>query len=169
MFENYVTAYIRHLTNLKNILDKAKVWQEEMKIKDDVILGARLALDMFPLAMQIRGVTNFARQSGSALCSIEYPKFEDNETNLLQLQERIDKSITFLSALQPEQVANDLETRMVPISWMPGKGFVAKYFLEVYAHDNFYFHCTVAYTILRHYGLKIGKSDFTGQIELKDL
>jgi len=169
MFDTYVTAYIRHLNNLKNILEKAKVWQESLKIKDDAIMNARLALDQFHFVMQVRGTTNFARQTAAALCNVEYPKFEDTETNLTGLQERIEKTVTFLSGLSSDNVATDLETRIVPVPWIPGKGFVAKYFIEVYAHDNFYFHCTTAYSILRHYGLQIGKSDFMGNIELKDL
>lgn len=169
MFETYIGAYIRHLTNLKNILEKAKAWQSQMKIKDEAVMNARLALDQFHFAMQVRGTTNFARQSAAAMFNIEYPKFEDNETNLTELQSRIDKSIEYLSSCKDKAIATDLETRVVPLPWMPGKGFITKYFIEVYAHDNFYFHCTTAYSILRHYGLQIGKSDFMGDIELKDL
>ena len=64
---------------------------------------------------------------------------------------------------------DDLETRLVPLVWMPGKGLTAQYFLEVYAHDNFYFHYTTAYSILRHYGLSIGKGDYMTGTEFKDL
>ena len=38
--------------------------------------------------------------------------------------------------------------------------FSGKDYLIHFALPNFYFHCTTAYTILRHNGLDIGKRDF---------
>jgi hypothetical protein len=164
-----ITAYIRHLTNLQGILEKAKAWQQDHKVSDETMLSARLSLDQFTLAQQVRGATNFAKQTGAALCNVEAPIFEDKEASLQELQSRIDTVITFLSGLSEASIATDLETRLVPLAWMPGKGLTAKYYVEYYAHSNFYFHYTTAYAILRHYGVQIGKADYMGASELKDL
>lgn len=169
MYTFTIEAYIRHLKNLKSILEKAKVWQESKKISDEAMLNARLALDQFPFARQVRGTCMFATNSGAELCGIESLEFPEVEKNISDLQETIDKSISFLSKITPEMIKSDLETRMVPISWMPGKGFTAKHYIEVYAHFNFYFHYTTAYSILRHYGLDIGKADYMGEIDLLEL
>lgn len=169
MFDIIINSYIKNLTNLKAIIEKAKMWQESQKIKDETIMGARLVLDQFSFAQQVRLVTNYARQSGAVLCNVESPKCEDKEMNLTELQNRIDTSITFLLSLSISSVTDDLETRMVPLYWMPGKGLTAKYFLETYALSNFYFHYVTAYSILRHHGLVIGKADYMGSLELKDL
>ncbi len=169
MYTFTINAYIKNLNNLKAILEKAKAWQTSQKISDDTIMNARLALDQFSLAQQVRSVTYFARSTGAELCGVLSPVFEDGEKTLAELQSRIDKTIAFLTTLTPEMVKTDLETRMVPLSWMPGKGLTAKYFIEEYAHANFYFHYTTAYSILRHYGLQIGKGDYITGVEFKDL
>lgn len=169
IFTLTVTAYIRNLTNLRAILEKTKVWQTEKKISDEIIMGARLSLDQFSLIQQIRSTTNFAKNGAAALCAVEAPVFEDTEKSLTEAQGRIDATIEFLSTLTPEMVKDDLETRMIPLTWMPGKGLTAQYFVEVYGFTNFYFHYTTAYSILRHYGLVIGKSDFMGSVAIKDL
>jgi uncharacterized protein len=169
MFTFTITAYINHLTNLRAILDKAKVWQGEHKISDETIMNARLSLDQFSLTGQVRSACNFARNSAAVIRGLESPSYEDNEKSLSDLQARIDKVISYLKEVTEDSIKNDLETRMVPLAWMPGKGLTAKYFLEVYALSNFYFHYTTAYAILRHYGLPIGKADYMGHVDLKDI
>lgn len=169
MYTLTITTYSKNLGNLKAILEKAKVWQASQKISDETIMNARLALDQFSLAGQVRSVTNFAKNSAGALCGVEAPVFEDNEKSLTDLQNRIDKVVAFLATLTKDMVKDDLETRMVPLSWMPGKGLTAKFFIEEYALMNFYFHYTTAYSILRHFGLQIGKGDFMSGVEIKDL
>ncbi len=169
MFTLTVTTYIKNLNNLKAILEKAKAWQVAQKINDETIMNARLALDQFNLAAQVRSTTNFAKSTAAALCAVEAPVFEDNEKTLTDLQDRIDKVIAFLQTLTPEMVKDDLETRIIPLHWMPGKGLTAKYFVEEYALMNFYFHYTTAYSILRHYGLAIGKMDYMTGVDLRDV
>lgn len=169
MFDFTIKAYIRDLTNLRAILEKAKEWQVSHKIADETIMNARLTLDQFSLAGQVRSACNFARNSSAVIRGLESPSYDDNEKTLTDLQTRIDKVIAYLREVTEESVATDLETRTVPLAWMPGKGLNAKYFLEVYAHANFYFHYTTAYSILRHYGLAIGKGDYMGQVDIQDL
>ncbi len=169
MFYITVTTYIKNLNNLKAILEKAKVWQASQKISDESIMNARLALDQFSFAGQVRSTTNYAKNTGAALCGVEAPVFEDNEKTLSDLQNRIDAVVTFLSSLTPEMVKDDLETRIIPLAWMKGMGLTAKYFVEEYAHMNFYFHYTTAYSILRHYGLTIGKGDYMTDLDLKNI
>lgn len=169
MFNLTITAYIKNLTSLRVILEKAKAYQAENKIGDEAMLGARLALDQFPLATQVRTACNFARNSAAVIRGVEHPVYEDNEKTLDDLIARIDKVISYLKEVTPELVKDDLDTRMVPLNYMPGKGLTAKYFLEEYALTNFYFHYVTAYSILRHYGVAIGKMDYTGIMELKDL
>jgi hypothetical protein len=169
MFNLTITTYSKNLGNLKAILEKAKAWQTAQKINDETIMNARLALDQFNLASQVRSTTNFAKNTAAALCAVEAPVFEDNEKTLSDLQARIDKVIAFLGTLTPDMVKDDLETRIIPLAWMPGKGLTAKYFVEEYALMNFYFHYTTAYSILRHYGLAIGKMDYMTGVDLRDV
>lgn len=171
LFSITVESYIRNLTNLKSILDKAIAWQAEHKVTDETMMGSRLALDMFPLASQVRIASNYARNAGATLCGLEHPVYEDTEKTLAELQGRIDKVITFLSGLDEGMVKDDLETKVVALPWMPGKGLPAKYYVETYSLANFYFHYTTAYAILRHYGLSVGKADYMSGVmdNLKDV
>ena len=169
MLDFTITTYTRNLTNLRAILEKAKAHQVEHKISDETMLNARLSLDQFSLAGQVRSACNFARNSSAIIRGLESPSYEDNEKTLTDLQGRIDRVLAYLAEVTPEMVKDDLETRLVPLAWMPGKGLTAKYFLEVYAVSNFYFHYTTAYAILRHYGVSLGKGDYITGVELKDL
>ncbi len=169
MYTLTVIAYLRNLTTLRAILEKAHVWQMEKKISDETIMNARLALDQFPFAFQVRSVTTAAKNGAGVLCGVEYPIFEDTEKTIPELIERIDKTITFLKTLTPEMVKDNLESKVVPMSWMPGKGIDGKFYTEVYTVSNFYFHYTTAYSILRHFGLEIGKGDYMGNVEFKDI
>lgn len=168
MFDIIVTSYIRNLSNLKAILAKAKVMQAEKGIADDVIVNARLALDQFPFAKQVQLMTDYAKRAGAVLCGVENPSLPDTEKSLDELTERIDKTIAFLSGLSREHIADDLDTKVIPTPWLPGKGLRARYYVEVYSIPQFYFHYTTAYAILRHYGLAIGKGDYMGNLELVD-
>jgi hypothetical protein len=58
---------------------------------------------------------------------------------------------------------------MVALPWFPGKGLTKRYHLEEYAPQQFYFHYVTAYAILRNFGLSIGKGDFLGPVDLRDL
>jgi len=169
MFNSIIGSYTQSLTQLKGILEKAKTFQETKKISDATMVGAYLALDQFPLAKQVQLVSDYAKRAGAVLCNVEAPKFEDNEASLTELIARIDKTVAFLATLSEDMVATDLDTRLVPIVWLPGKGLVATYYLEYYARSNFYFHFVTAYSILRHHGLEIGKGDYMGMPEFKDL
>lgn len=168
LFNLTVSTYIRNLTHLKNILIKAKAWQETSGINDEALCAAHLGVDQFGLSRQIQMTADNAKKGAAALCGIDAPKFEDNEKTIDELQARLDKTIDFLKTLTPEMMKDDLETRLVPFSWVPGKGFTAKFYVEQYTFSNFYFHYVTAYAILRNFGLVIGKSDYMS-IELVDL
>lgn len=168
-FSIVVSSPITHLTNLKNILAKAKSWQESNGYKEEAVLAAHLAVDQFPLVKQVQLASDYAKRLGATLCGVEAPKYEDNEKTFAELEARIDKTIEFLSTLKEDMVKNDLETRLVPLPWMPGKGLTAKYYVEIYGVSNFYFHYTTAYAILRNFGLPIGKGDYMGNLSFKDL
>ena len=162
-------AYSNHLKNLRAILEKAKIYQHDHKISDETIMNARLTLDQFSLAGQVRSACNFARNSAAVTMGVDSPVYEDTEKSLSDLQMRIDKVLAYIEQVTEVSDTSDLDTRMVPLGWMPGKGLTARYFLEVYALSNFYFHYTTAYAILRHYGLAIGKADYMGSVAIKDL
>jgi hypothetical protein len=51
---------------------------------------------------------------------------------------------------------------------MPDKHMIGGEYLVQFALPNFYFHAAMAYAILRHNGVDLGKIDFLGQVNLRE-
>ena len=157
-----VPIYVKTLGSLSVILDKAAAHAESRKIDPAVLLAARLYPDMFPLTRQIQLSTDFAKGSVSRLAGREPPKYEDNETTIAQLKDRIARTIEFLRGFSESDLAG-AESRDVVLKIRDQthtyKGLP---YLSHVALPNFFVHATTAYDILRHNGVELGKRDFIG-------
>lgn len=157
-----VPPIIRTLTNLRAILEKAATYAEEKKIDPSVLFNARLYPDMFPLCRQVQIATDNAKGSVSRLAGVEPPKYEDNETTFAELMTRIDKTIALLETFKPDQIDGSEDktiTLKIPSRTLTFKGM--PYLLD-FVLPTIYFHVTIAYAILRHNGLEVGKMDYIG-------
>ena len=96
------------LTALSGVLDKATAFITSKKIDGSVLLNYRLAPDMFALGRQVQAACDQAKNGGARLAGIEPPKFEDTETTIDQLKERIAKTIAFLKTLDAKAIAGSL-------------------------------------------------------------
>ncbi len=162
-----VPMTVRSLKNLKAILGKVKSFAEEKKIEEGVLLQSRLAIDQFPFVRQVQIVCDNAKGTAARLAGVEVPKTEDTEATIAELEARIDATIEFVSSLTEEQFEGS-EERRVSIYFMPGKYMLGFDYVTELALPNFYFHLTTAYSILRHVGMDLGKTDFIGNIDFKD-
>ncbi len=61
------------------------------------------------------------------------------------------------------------ETRKTLNPRREGKYLPGDEYLMEHVIPNFYFHVTTAYAILRHNGVEIGKADYLGVINYRDL
>src|SRR5580698_498851 len=156
------------LNALSSVLEKAEAFAKAKKIDDTVMLRSRLAPDMFDLARQVQVATDGAKRGAARLAGVEAPVFEDNETTLAQLRERIAKTVAFLKTLDTKAIdaAGDKEI-VLPLGPEKKGHMKGDDYLNHFMLPNFYFHCTAAYTILRHLGVEVGKQDFLGKIPLK--
>ena len=162
MYDASVPAFIRGLTSLDAILDKAAAYAEAKKIEPATLITFRLAPDMATFARQIQIATDGVKGGAARLAEVEIPSFPDTETTFPELKERIAKTIAFLEGLAAEKFAG-AEDRTVTLKLGPNDmTFPAKQYLFGFVIPNFYFHLTTAYAILRHNGLEIGKRDFLG-------
>jgi hypothetical protein len=159
-----VPVFVRALTNLSAILDKAAAHCEQKKIDPAVLLGMRLYPDMFPLLRQVRIACDFAKGSVARLAGQDVPKWEDDEATIADLKSRIQRTIEFVSAFTPAQL-DAAPGRNVTVT-MRGedKTFESMHYLLTMALPNFWFHATTAYAILRHAGVELGKKDFIGPV-----
>jgi uncharacterized protein len=160
MYSASIPVFKRMLDNLDHIIDKSLADAAERKIDQQVYMNARLAPDMFALPRQVQIASDFAKLTASRLAGVEAPRFEDNEATLAELKARIKKTIDYISGFKAEQIDGS-EAREVTLK---GGGYEMKFkgldFLLLFALPNFCFHCTTAYNILRHNGVKLSKGDF---------
>lgn len=150
------------LNNLDHFLAKAQANAAARGFDADVLAASRLAPDMLPLTAQVRIACDAAKLGVARLAGLEAPKFEDNETTVAQLRERIAKTLAWLATVSATAmdgceakditfpVGRDGKTRT-----MQGADYLRQWVLP-----NVYFHVTTAYALLRHNGVDLGKMDF---------
>jgi uncharacterized protein len=162
MYQASIPQFTKMLSNLSNILKKGEEFAKAKNIDGTVLVGSRLAADMFPLAKQVQIACDQVKNGMARLAGVEPPKFDDNESTFTELQERIAKTIAFAKSIKPEQV-DGTEAKEIKFSIREWNfEFVGDQYLMTWIIPNFYFHVTTAYNILRHNGVEIGKSDFLG-------
>jgi hypothetical protein len=155
------------LNALSGVLDKAAAFIAAKKVDPAVLLGWRLAPDMFALARQVQVACDQAKNGSARLAGSEPPKFEDTETTLDQLKERIAKTVAYLKTLDAKAIDASAD-REITFPLGPSKGQMqGGDYLNHFVLPNFYFHLTAAYAIVRHCGVEIGKRDFLGAIPIK--
>jgi hypothetical protein len=103
------------------------------------------------------------RQGRSGLALGGKPRPSTKTTN--ELRERIRKTVAFADGVTDALYASANE-RKVRLSWAPGKVIFGKDYLLQMTIPNTYFHIAMAYAILRHNGVAVGKQDFLGPINL---
>ena len=156
------------LVALSGLLDKATAYASARKIDAAVLLNARLFPDMFTLTRQVQIATDQAKNASSRLAGVDPPRYEDNETTIEQLKERIAKTIAYLKTLDSEKIDASSEREITfPLGPVHKGQMKGDDYLRHFMLPNFYFHVTTAYAIMRHCGVDIGKTDFLGAIPMK--
>jgi hypothetical protein len=153
-------TFVRMLKNLAAMLNKAEAHAKSKNFDVTTLLNDRLAPDMFTLMRQIQIATDHAKGAMARLANQVPEAIEDKEVTLADLQARIAKVIAIVESFKPEQLEG-AENREVSIK-IPGSElkFDGQTYLHSWALPNFYFHATMAYAILRHNGVDLGKKDF---------
>jgi len=155
------------LNALSGVLDKAAAFIAAKKVDAAVLLAWRLAPDMFALVRQVQVACDHAKNGSARLAGVEPPKFEDTETSLDQLKERIAKTVAYLKTLDGKAIDTSAD-REITFPLGPAKGHMkGGDYLTHFVLPNFYFHLTAAYVIVRHCGVDVGKRDFMGAIPIR--
>jgi uncharacterized protein len=163
IYDNTIPVLVHNMQALSNILTKAEAHCAARKIDPAVMLGMRLAPDMFNFTRQVQLVTDFAKGCGARLTGATPPSYADDESSFDGLRARLSKCVAYLEGLDRAQFT-EAATRNVTVKaagrelTMPGSVYVNSFVLP-----NVYFHMTTAYNILRHNGVELGKSDFVGR------
>jgi uncharacterized protein len=163
MYSASVPVFTRTLGNMLSWLDKAEAHAAAKKFDTAVYMTLRLAPDMLALPSQVRIASDAAKGCAARLAGIEIPVFEDNETTLDELRQRVRRTLAFLETVSPAAVDGSEEREIViPARNRDPRRFRGEYYLKHWALPNFFFHATMLYALLRHNGVELGKSDFLG-------
>jgi hypothetical protein len=156
------TSTTRALNTLDTILDKAVASAEARKFDPAVFLAARLAPDMFPLTRQVQIACDFCKGIMARLGGVDNPKFEDTEASFADLKARVAKTRAFVESVGESAFAG-AEDRDISFPAGPRTfEFKGLPYLVGYALPNLNFHMSMAYAILRHNGVDLGKQDYIG-------
>lgn len=156
------TTVRRNLQMLDQLLDKAAASAAARNFDVAVLLGSRLAPDMFPLTRQIQLASDMAKGMTARLTAQTPPSFEDVETTLAELKERLARTLAYVESVD-DAAFDGAEQREVRVPTRAQElVFGGQDYLVVFALPNFYFHVTAVYLILRHNGVELGKRDFLG-------
>lgn len=162
MYAITVPVFTRYLNNLDAILVKAEANATERKIKPEVLVAARLAPDMHPLAFQIQSTTDRMKFALSRLTGKTPPSWEDNEATIADLRGRIAKALEFVQSFAEADLAGS-ENKVLTLKVRGEDTQVpALEHITLNAVPQIFFHVTTAYAILRHNGVPVGKRDYTG-------
>ncbi|MBB3457049.1 hypothetical protein FHT86_005360 [Rhizobium sp. BK313] len=162
MYRFSVPVFQRGLANLSTYLDKIEAYAAEKGTDPNELVGARLVDDMLPLSGQFQRATDSAKLAIARLTGIDAPRFEDNETTVAELRERLKKTEDFLATITAETMEGS-ESREVTIAPGGNKTVLSgEDYLASFALPNFFFHVTTAHGILRSRGLPVGKMTYLG-------
>ena len=153
--------FLRGLNALSGLIDRAV----ESGLDEATLMDARLAPDMRPFPDQVRMASFSARSCIARLTDQPSPKTDDTEASLAELKATVALSIAFIEGAEAAAFAGG-ETRRIELRF-PGVelNFEGRGYLTSFALPNFYFHLSMAYAILRHAGVALGKRDFLGQLD----
>lgn len=154
-------TFITTLRNLGHCLDKAVANAAARKFEVDVLVTTRLAPDMLPFASQIRIACDAAKNGTARLAGIEAPKFADDETTMAQLQARVAKTVAWLQTVPADALdGREAVDITFPVGREATRTMAGEAYLKHWALPNFFFHVSMAYALLRHNGVDLGKADY---------
>jgi hypothetical protein len=146
------------------ILDKAVVHADAKKFDPGVYMTLRLRPDMLPFGRQVQIFCDHAKNASFRIAGVEAPRFEDNETSLVELKARVQKTLDHIATLAHDALEAGA-TREIVFQVGPNKMKMrGDNYLLHFALPNFYFHLTTAYDLLREAGVDIGKRDYLGAV-----
>jgi hypothetical protein len=125
------------------------------------LLAARLHPDMYPLADQVRLVTQFAENLAARLSGRAVVPLPGNPTSFPECQQRMQTVLHTLTEVDRDAVnAHGDVLGPTPMGPETSVEMSAATYAHRVALPNIYFHLTTAYGILRKEGVQLGKRDY---------
>ena len=164
LYDASIPVFIRALQNMDAFLDKGAAWFAEQGRPESELTTARLYEDMAPLTAQIQRASDTSKGVGVRIGEVENVAMADEELTIADLKARIAKTRAFVESVAEAGFAG-AEERTLQLKAGPREfELQGMPYLVGYALPNLYFHMAMAYAILRHNGVDLGKQDFLGQV-----
>jgi hypothetical protein len=91
------------------------------------------------------------------------PSYEDKEQTFDELRALIGKTLAFVGGFEASRFDGSAQREIVLRPGTPKeKRLTGERYLFNYGLPQFFFHVTMAYGLLRHNGVEIGKRDYMG-------
>jgi len=165
--EDAIRLFAKTLKNLEQWMEKAGEYAKARSFDVDVLAQARLAPNQFGFVQQVQSACDQAKYAAAYLGGKPAPSHPDTEQTFAELRQRIQKCVGFLDTVQAKDLVG-AEDRKVSPPWLGGKWLRGDDYLVHVALPNFFFHATMAYAILRHNGVELGKMDYIGGLPLQE-
>ena len=162
-----IRLFAKTLENLEKWMEKAGEYAKSRGFEVDVLSTSRLAPDAFSFTQQVQSACDQAKYAAAYLGGKQPPSHPDTEQTFAELRQRIAKCLGFLETVQGKDLAG-AEDRKVAPPWLGGRWLRGDDYLLHVAIPNFFFHATMAYAILRHNGVPLGKMDYIGSIPTRE-
>ncbi len=162
-----IRVFAKTLNNLEQWMDKAAAHAKAKSFEVDVLAQARLAPDQYPFVRQVQSACDQAKYAAAYLGGKQAPSHPDTEQTFAELRQRIQKCLSFIETVPAKDFAGTGERKVSP-PWLGGKWLRGDDYLAHVAIPNFFFHATMAYAILRHNGVDLGKMEYIGAIPVND-
>ena len=165
--DDAIRLFAKTLRNLEQCMEKASAYAKAKSFEVDVLARARLAPDQYDFVRQVQSACDQAKYAAAYLGGKAAPSHPDTEQTFGELRQRIEKCVGFLDSVKAKDLAGAAERKVAP-PWLGGKWLLGDDYLVHIALPNFFFHATMAYAILRHNGVDLGKMDFIGSMPVRE-
>jgi hypothetical protein len=166
-FQLTVTGYLRVLTTLEHLADKAQAFCKEKNIEESALLDAALYPDMFNCARQFELTAGKVARFTAFLAGKPDPTFPMNTPKSFAEAKKLASTVAdYLKTFQESDFENSKDCE-IRLPWMPNAAMTGEVFLLQDSLPDVYFHLTTAYDILRSKGVQVGKSDYLGKLDIK--
>lgn len=165
MYHLVIAQCIKTLKQIETYLDRAEKFAAAKDFDLAVLVNDRLAPDMNNFIYQVQSACDYVKAGAGWLSGQRPPKHEDNEQNIADLRVRLQKTIAFAESVSEAHYVG-AHDRKIAVPWAPGKLIAGDDYLLQIVVPNALFHITMAYAILRHNGVELGKRDFLGSLRM---
>lgn len=160
LYDVSIPVFSRALQNMSAFLEKARTWADETGLQHEELLNARLFPDMEPLIGLVQHACDTARLTAVRVAAAEPLDIPATEKTFDDLEARIIRTLGYLDAVGKDATDGREDAKVVLAGPEHEVTFTARHYVLSFALPNFFFYVTMAFALLRHNGVPLGKPDF---------